>query len=105
MSKKIHKLFNYATFEPDRVIGGVYMDDIPLQIYGEEPRLSVTHSQYMKFAGLILKECVNILQRGMYRNTSIDENEKSMEHIEDILDAFDMELDSDGNPYFKEELL
>lgn len=60
--KLIKKLFGEATFEPDRLINGWYHPYIPLQVYGEPIRLSITEEQYKKFAELIVEECISVVQ-------------------------------------------
>ena len=59
----IDKLFSQATFEPDRMVGGMYHPYIPLQVGGEPMRLSITQAQYRKFAELIIQECVKICEQ------------------------------------------
>ena len=55
-NSKIRKLFDEATFEPDRVVYGMYHPYIPMQIVGEDTRLSITDKQIDKFAELIVAE-------------------------------------------------
>lgn len=62
MNDKIRKLFGEATFEPDRLVNGWYHPYIPLQVYGEPARLSITEEQYKKFAELIIKECIDKIE-------------------------------------------
>lgn len=62
MSKTFVELFEEATFEEDRIVDGVYHPYIPLQIYGEPSRYSVTKTQYEKFARLVIRECIETLE-------------------------------------------
>jgi hypothetical protein len=59
-SHLIDKLFSQATFEPDRMVNGMYHPYIPLQIGGESLRLSITQAQYHAFAKLIVAECAKL---------------------------------------------
>lgn len=59
-SHVIDKLFSQATFEPDRMVGGMYHPYIPLQVGGEPLRLSITQAQYHEFAKLIAAECARL---------------------------------------------
>lgn len=62
-SHVIDKLFNQATFEPDRMVGGIYYPYFPLQVSGEPMRLSITQAQYHEFARLIAAECVKLCEQ------------------------------------------
>lgn len=89
MSNKISQLFSDATFEPERVVGGVYHPYIPLQIYGEEMRLSITPSQYQAFGKAIVEECLNILiQHGSYEAGAVSS-------FNEIAKLFEIEADYD----------
>jgi hypothetical protein len=59
----IDKLFSQATFEPDRMVGGIYYPYFPLQVSGEPMRLSITQAQYHEFAKLIAAECVKLCEQ------------------------------------------
>lgn len=56
----IDQLFAQATFEPDRMVDGIYHPYMPLQFSGQPIRLSITQDQYRTFAELIIQECVKI---------------------------------------------
>lgn len=60
---RIDQLFSKATFEPDRMVGGMYHPYIPLQVHGEPMRLSVTQAQYHEFARLIAAECAKLCEQ------------------------------------------
>ncbi len=59
----LDKLFSEATFEPERMVGGMYYPYIPLQMAGEPLRLSITQAQYHKFAELIISHCVSLCEQ------------------------------------------
>lgn len=59
----IDKLFSQATFEPDRMLSGMYHPYVPLQVSGEPMRLSITQAQYHAFAKLIATECVKLCEQ------------------------------------------
>ena len=59
----IDKLFSQATFEPDRMVGGMYHPHIPLQVAGEPMRFSITQEQYHAFAKLVAAGCVKICEQ------------------------------------------
>lgn len=56
MNKRITELWEQATFDESRVIGGVYHPYVPLQIAGQPTRFSVTEEQQQKFAELLIEE-------------------------------------------------
>ena len=68
----IHKLFDVATFEEDRIrynvewngeiLEKVYFPYIPLQYSGEDVRLSITPKQIEKFAELIVRDCAKTIE-------------------------------------------
>lgn len=62
MDKSISQLFDEATFDESRIVSDIYNPYIPLQIYGEPIRHSVTKAQYEKFARLVIQECIKTLE-------------------------------------------
>jgi flagellin-specific chaperone FliS len=62
MNKNFVELFEEATFDESRIVNGMYHPYIPLQIYGEPIRYSVTKAQYEKFARLMIQECIKTLE-------------------------------------------
>lgn len=59
-ANKIDQLFSQATFDTERMAGGVYHPYIPLQVSGEPMRWSITQAQYHAFAKLIAAECARL---------------------------------------------
>lgn len=59
--KTISELFNEATFDERRLIDRIYHPYIPLQIYNQPLRFSITKEQYEKFAQLLIQECITII--------------------------------------------
>lgn len=62
MRKTVSQLFDEATFDETRIVSGVYFPYIPLQVYGEPMRYSITAAQYDKFAKLIIQEVYSTLE-------------------------------------------
>lgn len=61
MNLSFKELFHSATFDESRIVNGIYHPYLPLQIYGEPIRYSVTRDQYEKFARLVIQECIKTL--------------------------------------------
>jgi hypothetical protein len=57
MNERIKQFFSEATFEPDRLVDGIYYPYIPLQCSGEPWRHTITDDGIQKFAELIIEEC------------------------------------------------
>ena len=67
MNEKIKEFFSEATFEPDRLVDGIYYPYIPLQYSCEPCRYTITDDGIQKFAELIIQEC-RIALRPMLRD-------------------------------------
>lgn len=59
MNQKIKEFFSEATFEPDRLVDGVYHPYIPLQFSNEPWRYTITDDGIQKFAELIILEVLS----------------------------------------------
>jgi len=93
MNQKIKEFFSEATFEPDRLVDGVYHPYIPLQFSNEPWRYTITDDGIQKFAELIVKECASICEhRYTYMNKDMSEGAfEAMDCHDSILEHFGIE--------------